>query len=160
MWGHVDDLLARARPLDGLDGADLAGVLGALLGEVRLIFVTRADKVAQAVSLWRAVQTQSWRAGEPAAQDEPEYSFAAIDHLVGVLEADDAAWRAWFDAASTDPVVVRYEDLEAEPAGTVTSVLGALGLDAREVRVPGLRRQADERSAQWAAHYRAERQPA
>ncbi len=160
MWGHVDDLLARARRLDGLGDADLAGVLRALLGEVRLIFVTREDKVAQAVSLWRAVQTQSWRAEEPSADQEPAYSFAAIDHLVGLLEADDAAWRAWFGAEALDPVVVPYDDLEADPAGTVGSVLAGLGLDPRDVRVPGLRRQADARSAQWAAHYRAERRAA
>ena len=111
------------------------------------------------MSLWRAVQTQSWRAEEPA-REEPAYSFAAIDHLVGLLEADDAAWRAWFAAAGLDPMVVPYDDLEADPEGTVRAVLGALGLDARDVAVPGLRRQADERSAQWTAHYRAERQPA
>ena len=40
-----------------------AAVLETLLGDVRLVYVTRADKVAQAVSLWRAVQTQSWRSG-------------------------------------------------------------------------------------------------
>ena len=160
MWGHVDELLARARRLDGLAGADLAAVLRALLGEVRLIFVTRADKVAQAVSLWRAVQTQSWRAGDGAPHEDPAYSFAAIDHLAGRLEADDAAWRAWFGAAGADPIVVPYDDLEADPAGTAGAVLGALGLDDRQVVVPGLRRQADERSAQWAAHYRDERRSA
>jgi LPS sulfotransferase NodH len=169
MWGHVDDVLARARRLDGLAGADLGDVLGALLGEVRPIFVTRPDKVAQAVSLWRAVQTQSWRAGtparatrasgtrEPAAHDEPVYSFAAIDHLVGRLEADDAAWRAWFAARGTAPLVVVYDDLEADPAGTAATVLRALGLDDGGVRAPGVERQADERSARWAARYRDER---
>jgi trehalose 2-sulfotransferase len=163
MWGHVDDLLARAHRIDGLAGADLAAVLRALLGEVRLIFVTRPDKVAQAVSLWRAVQTQSWRAEEPGAaddpapQEEPAYSFAAIDHLVGVLDAHDAAWRAWFAAQGADPVMVRYDDLEADPTGIVAAVLGAVGLDAGGVVVPGLRRQADELSERWAADFRAER---
>jgi LPS sulfotransferase NodH len=166
MWGHVDDLLARAHRIDGLGDADLAAVLRALLGEVRLIFVTRPDKVAQAVSLWRAVQTQSWRAEEPgtaeepAPDEEPAYSFTAIDHLVRVLEAHDAAWRAWFAAEGADPVVVRYDDLEADAAGAVAAVLDALGLDARGVAVPALRRQADELSARWAADYRSERAPA
>jgi LPS sulfotransferase NodH len=166
MWGHVDDLVARARAVDGLGHADLAAVLRALLGEVRLIFVTRPDKVAQAVSLWRAVQTQSWRAEEPGggeepgADDEPAYSFAGIDHLVGLLEAHDAAWRAWFAAQGTDPLVVGYDDLEADPAATVALVLGALGLDAAGIALPALRRQADERSARWADRYRAARRAA
>ena len=157
MWSHVDELLARARRLDGLAGADLGEVLRVLLGTVRFIFVTRADTVAQAVSLWRAVQTQSWRAGEPPTRDEPAYSYAAIDHLVALLEAGDAAWRAWFAAEGADPVVVPYDELEADPTATVGAVLGALGLDPHGLTVPGLRRQADERSARWAARYRAER---
>ena len=28
---------------------------------LRIIFVRRRDKVAQAVSLWKAIQTQQWR---------------------------------------------------------------------------------------------------
>ena len=98
MWGHVEDLLARARALDGLAAADLQTALRALLGDVRLVFVTRSDKVAQAVSLWRAVQTQRWRADAdvPRRPHDAEYRFAAINHLISQLQADDAAWRAWF----------------------------------------------------------------
>jgi LPS sulfotransferase NodH len=57
MWGHVDDLLDRAHELEGVaPDADLHATLRALFGEdLRLVFVTRPDKVAQAVSLWRAV---------------------------------------------------------------------------------------------------------
>ena len=65
MWGHVDDLVARARELPGLAGADLGRDRCARCSATtcRLVYVTRPDKVAQAVSLWRAVQTQTWRAG-------------------------------------------------------------------------------------------------
>src|SRR5215213_7140144 len=41
MWGHVEDLLSRARALDGLAAADLQTALRALLGDVRFVFVTR-----------------------------------------------------------------------------------------------------------------------
>ena len=59
MWGHVDDLVARARELPGLAGADLDDGPATRCSTIsELIFVTRPDKVAQAVSLWRAVQTQ------------------------------------------------------------------------------------------------------
>ena len=160
MWGHVDELLARARRLDGLAGADLAAVLRALLGEVPAHL---RDPGGQGGAGGVAVAggpdpVLARRRGAP--HEDPAYSFAAIDHLAGRLEADDAAWRAWFGAAGADPIVVPYDDLEADPAGTAGAVLGALGLDDRQVVVPGLRRQADERSAQWAAHYRDERRSA
>ena len=96
MWGHVEDFVARARELPGLADADLDAVLRELLDEPELVFVTRRDKAAQAVSLWRAVQTQSWRSGEAPSADSVAYDFEAIDHLVAQLEADERAWSEWF----------------------------------------------------------------
>ena len=86
MWGHTDDFVARARELPGLAGADLDAVLAELLGEPQVVFVSRRDKAAQAVSLWRAVQTQSWRSGEPPNAESVVYDFEGIDHLVSQLE--------------------------------------------------------------------------
>jgi trehalose 2-sulfotransferase len=157
MWGHVDDFLARAGELDGLDGADLATVLDALLGDPALVYVTRPDKVAQAVSLWRAVQTQAWRAGADGAPDRAEYDFAGIDHLRRQLESHDAAWRAWFADHGRACREVSYDDLSADPPGTVRAVLRALGLPDDGVAAPQLRRQGDDRSAEWARRYREER---
>jgi trehalose 2-sulfotransferase len=163
MWGHVEDLVGRARSLDGPRGAGLAGALHALLGsDVRFVFVTRADKVAQAVSLWRAVQTQRWRAEAegPAPRERAEYRFAAIDHLVVQLEQDEAAWQRWFRAARVRPLHVPYEQLSADPCGTVAGVLRFLGLPADDVPAPALRHQRDARSRAWARRYRLERRVA
>lgn len=160
MWGHVEDLLARARQLDGLAGADLATVLQGLLGDVRLVFVTRVDKVAQAVSLWRAVQTQRWSAaaGAPRRPHDAVYSFAAIDHLVATLEAQDAAWRGWFaQRPASPPLELSYEQVGADPRAAVEQVLRFAGLPAVAVADPPLRPQRDDRSRQWAARYASER---
>jgi LPS sulfotransferase NodH len=158
MWGHVADLVARAQALDGLGGADLDRVLDALLGEVRLVHVTRPDTVAQAVSLWRAVQTQAWRlpdaGGDPP--DRAAYVFAGIDHLRRQLEAHDDAWRRWFAASGRDVLAISYDELGADPRGTAQRVLNALGLPADGVPEPGIRRQGDDRSRAWAERYRDE----
>lgn len=163
MWGHVADLVSRARALDGLAGADLATSLHALLGEVRLVFVTRTDTVAQAVSLWRAVQTRRWRAdaGAPRRPYHAEYRFSAIDHLVAQLEAQEAAWREWFARHAADPLEVVYEQLVAEPAAAVADVLRFVGLPAEiEPGEPPLRRQRDARSLAWAERYVSEKRAA
>jgi LPS sulfotransferase NodH len=162
MWGHVGDLLARAHDLDGVPAApDLDATLTALLGdELTLVHVTRPDKVAQAVSLWRAVQTQTWRAGRGTPADQARYSFAGIDHLVAQLTDHDAAWRTWFAATGRTPHVVSYDDLAADPAGVVGGVLRALGLPAGDVPAPATERQGDARSLAWADRYRAEREAA
>ena len=115
MWGHVEDLVIRARQLPGLADASLEQVVRALLDDPQLIFVTRRDKVAQAVSLWRAVQTQRWRADDDSKAESPVYEFAAIDHLVSQLESDERSWKQWFARTGQRPFVVTYDQLEAAP---------------------------------------------
>ena len=57
MWTHLLDVAERLdRPAD-------PALLEERLPELRYVHVTRGDKVAQAVSLWRAVQTRAWRSG-------------------------------------------------------------------------------------------------
>lgn len=157
MWGHVEDLLARARELPGLAGADLEQVLRQLLDDPQLVFVTREDKVAQAVSLWRALQTESWRAEDAPKAHAPVYDLTAIDHLVSRLESDEKSWTAWFARAGKAPFAVTYEQLEEAPAETVAAVLHALGLPDGTVPVPPLARQRDELSEAWIDRYRRER---
>jgi trehalose 2-sulfotransferase len=161
MWGHVPELLGHARELDGLAGAELATVVRSLLGDVRLVFVTRRDKVAQAVSLWRAIQTGRWRADARADPAPPAevYRFAAIDHLAGQLAAHDAAWRDWFaNRAPSLPLVLDYDELVADPRATVGRVLRFAGLPAVDPGEPPLRAQRDARSDEWAQRYARERE--
>jgi len=151
MWGHTRDLLHRTRRLDGLADADLATTLRRLLRDPALIFVVREDKVAQAVSLWRAVQTQTWRGS--AAADQSVYRFGAIDHLRKQLQVDEAEWRAWLASNSLHHYEVRYSELAADPAVVVGGVLRFLGLPSEALAQPPLERQADSRSVQWAQRY-------
>ncbi len=157
MWGHLPDFVARARALPGLQSADLATLLAMLLGEPTFIFVTRQDKVGQAVSLWKALQTQSWRADDESADHEPTYDFAAIDYLAGQLEADERAWTRWFVRSGRHPTQVRYERLDESPRQVVGEVLEVLGLADAAVPDPPLKRQRDELSLEWIDRYLRDR---
>lgn len=158
MWGHVEDFLSRVRELDGLTGASLETALRALLGEPKLVYVARQDKISQAVSLWRAVQTQAWRSnGGRPSRDESRYEFGAIDHLVARLEDHDRAWRSWFAGSGFAPLDLSYESLEDDPRACVASVLRALELPDEDVPTPPTARQRDERSEEWVARYLEER---
>jgi LPS sulfotransferase NodH len=157
MWGHVEDFLSRARELPGLAGADLHSVLTELLDSPRLVFVTRPDKVAQAVSLWRAVQTQAWRDDGDGSPGAAVYDFDGIDHLVEQLEAHDAAWLEWFEATGQRPIEASYAQMDQAPVETVAGVLEALGLSRLEAPDPHLSRQRDDVSLAWAERYRRDR---
>jgi trehalose 2-sulfotransferase len=160
MWSYFGDFLAGLRDAAPPGAAD-DELLSALLGDVRYVQVVRRDKVLQAVSLWRALQTQAWR-DEGAEGEPPEavYHGGAIAHLAAELTAHEAAWGAWFAEHGIVPAVVVYEQLDEDVETTVRALLGTLGLDpgdAWHFEPPRLRRQADERSRRWAERFASER---
>ena len=137
MWSHVPDLTAR------LDGRTLEDVFGPL----RYVQVVRRDKVAQAVSLWTAIQTQAWNSKD-APEREPVYSFAAIRHLVAWLAACERGWSGWLKGR--DPMVIVYEDFVGDPEPVISSLAGA------PAPPTPLRRQSGARSDEWADRFVAE----
>ena len=150
MWTHLLDLAARlGRPAD-------AALLAERFADPRYVHVTREDKLAQAVSLWRAVQTREWRAGDVVERDAAVYHGGAITHLAAQLTEQDDAWRGWFAEQGIEPFTVRYEALAEDPHGVVRRVLGHIGAGPAEVPEPPLRRQGDDRSARWVERARAE----
>ena len=170
MWGYLGDFLAGARLLDpSLAAAPDADVLRAVLGggaEVPIVQVLRRDKVGQAISLWRAIQTQRWRdEGEPGAAAgggarEPVYHRAAIAHLRDVLTAGEESWTAWLAERGIAPLrVVVYEELVPALEPTIRGLLADLGIDeepAEGFAVPRMRRQSNGTSAEWRERFVAE----
>ncbi|MDW5594266.1 Stf0 family sulfotransferase [Conexibacter stalactiti] len=158
MWDHVDDFTARAGQLDGVGaGAGLAEVLDRLFGELRLVYVRREDTVAQAISFWRAIQTQAWRHDPDAKHAPPAYHYGAIDHLVTLLEQHDAAWQRWFADGGREPLTLVYEQLRDDVSGAVGEIVRSLGLTVGELPAPALSRQRDGTSREWAQRFREER---
>jgi LPS sulfotransferase NodH len=149
MWAHLADLGRR------LGQDDLPALVDAEFDRPGFVWVRRADKVRQAVSLWRAMQTQSWRAENEPSAGEPQFSYAAIDHLVSELEGQDAAWARFFAAASGAVLQLTYEDIADDLPGALARTLDHIGVPSPgdALRVPSMRRQADERSDAWAEAY-------
>jgi trehalose 2-sulfotransferase len=163
MWGYLPDLLLGLRELP--EAAHLKGpeALAAAFPDLRYVQVLRRDKVAQAISLWTAVQTAQWRDEGDGREDsghEPRYAFRGIDHLVGQLTAQERAWTRWFATARIEPVTVVYEELADAPREVVGAVLDGLDLERADVPEPRMRRQSSPRSLEWSARYQADREAA
>jgi len=157
MWGHMGEFLLYARRVAGDYECDDRTAIEAMLPSPRYVWLRRTDVVAQAVSWTKAAQTNDWRGG---GEEKPvAYSFEQIDWLEHQIRVWDGAWRRWFAAQGIEPLLLSYEELAADPTGTVDRVLSLLGLE-RPAGGPGpvstLRRQADEVSELWIARYRAE----
>ena len=165
MWGYFDDFAQNLATLPGLEGASLTEALGTTFPALRFVQILRADKIGQAISLWTAVQTLTWRDEGDGSHDgerkhvEPFYDFTAIDHLVNLQTEHEQAWTHWLDTHSFPVRRVGYEELAEAPQETVREViewLGVPGGEAARVPPPKMRKQSNGRSAEWAQQYRAD----
>lgn len=164
MWNYLDDFRLRMAELPGLGDLSFNERLDAVFPRLKIIFIRRRDKVAQAVSLWKAIQTQQWRTesesdSEEVDADEPpnvEYDYRAIEYLLNELHRWDARWEDWFHATGREPIRVFYDEFTISRAATIGRILDALGIDPPEPEGKTPKRQADDLSKDWVARFRAE----
>jgi LPS sulfotransferase NodH len=163
MFNQIAEVQALTSTLPEFMGLHGAPLLQALIGSptaLRYVWARRADTTRQAISMWKAVQTRTWRGDEPGDARRPEYHFEAIDHLRARLEADESGWLRFFETHRIEPLVVRYEaDLERDRAQTIRAVLRFIEVPVPEdlVTEAALERQADALTEEWVAAYHRDR---
>jgi len=164
MWETLSELIARLAGLYPTVIGDRAS-LEAAFGPIAFIHLSRADKVAQAVSRVKALQSGLWHMGadgterERGAAEAPQgYDPMLIRQFVDELEADERGWANWFATEAITPLELTYDDLSANPAATARQMLLALNLDPSiaDGIAPRTGRMADAQSAEWITRFRSE----
>ena len=140
-------------------GLSLADHLDRLFPNLRYVWVTRRDKVRQAVSLVKAKQSAQWKAisAQPQSCDPAEYNFHVVDLALRRIVQEECLWEEYFTRAGVTPFTVVYEDLVRNYESTVRGLLDhfQIGLPREYVfPVPRLHKQADAVSEQWVERYR------
>jgi len=84
MWGYFNGFVTGLRwAVPGRQKLPVCELAPSVFPNLHYVFVTRRDKVRQAVSLWKAIQTWSWSTQQLGAENRPlVYSESAIDHLI------------------------------------------------------------------------------
>jgi trehalose 2-sulfotransferase len=178
MWGYLGDFVSLVRSIPEYRDLPLAELLPAVFPDLTFVRVLRANKVRQAVSLWKAIQTATWRqkggdeadpvAGVPEDADVPPYkafldeqvptlrfNYNAISHLLTQILRDEARWDAFFEHVRIKPVLVLYENFAADYETSTFNVLERLGLSLPEgFKVePRIKSQSDGINDDWARRY-------
>jgi LPS sulfotransferase NodH/glycosyltransferase involved in cell wall biosynthesis len=136
----------------------LAAAPGAL-PPTRYVWIVRRDRVGQAISWERAEQAGTWAhlAGERRlVVPRPRFAASAIAHRLAEIERQEAAWRAWFEAAGATPIRVAYEDLAADYEGTARRMARALAIEVPAALPMGQRTlvaMADRTTEQWVRRF-------
>lgn len=138
--------------------------LHAAFGKILFIHLSRADKLAQAVSRVKAEQTGLWHRAPDGTEIErlsppapPRYDHAHIAATLAELEQADAAWSSWFAGHGIEPLRLTHEALAADPAAQVRRICRALGqtLPQGLDLTPPVAVLADATNADWIARFRA-----
>jgi trehalose 2-sulfotransferase len=167
MWGYFGDFVSLLREIPEYREVPIQELLPAVFPDLRYVRVVRANKVRQAVSLWKAVQTATWRSED--ADDETvdeadtsnglgprlKFHFRAIEHLLDQILAHEACWDAFFEHCGVQPHVVFYEDFVESYEHTALGVLRHVGIEEPDA-VDFERRmqpQTDELNRRWAQRF-------
>lgn len=163
MWAYFRDFVRLAlRTPEGAGMTPYEAPAAVLPNMNGYIWIRRGDTVRQAVSLWKALQTQQWRADHEggmsgqAARRELRFHFAAVDHLRLRIDEHNAAWQSFLERSGANYVGVVYEELIEDYERTMRRVMSAMGLPLPEYLGPehlGMRRQADALSEEWVRLY-------
>lgn len=173
-WRDVEELYLRFHPdeHDAIRAEPYAdpspdtysriyAMLCRLFPNPRVVYLYRSDRLRQATSLAKAVQTGAFREipGVPGADSRPEfvYDYDQILKLMALGEVCDARWRAMFRSVGIDPARVRYEDLVLDFPGTVNALLRHLDIGETAVVSPRLQPQADRVSEDFMWRFLCER---
>ena len=121
----------------------------------RYIHLTRRDKTAQAISLYRATTGGAWlkRRGdaETVQYRQTPLDVLAIERIERRLRENDWRWVSYFARYRINALTIAYEALSGDYAGTVRAVLSFLSLPGTEdlkIPPPWLQRQGDAVSRQ------------
>lgn len=168
MWQYLGDFAGLLRNIPEYRHLPLADLLPAAFPNLTFVRVIRANKIRQAVSLWKAVQTASWSDVGAAKSDDPPYRayldaqrpqlrfhYGAISHLLEQTLAAEASWDAFFEHTRIKPILVLYENFAADSATSTLNILERLELDIPEdLRLePGMKSQSDSINDDWARRF-------
>ena len=175
MWGYFSDFVSLLRNIPEYREVPLAELLPTVFPDLTFVRVVRANKVRQAVSLWKAVQTATWRedqANAKAASVEEDgsppyrsfieehrpqlrFHYRAIDHLLEQLLIEEASWDAFFEHVGVKPILVLYENFAADYETSTLNLLERLGLSCPDdfEFEPRMKRQSDNVNDDWVKRY-------
>jgi LPS sulfotransferase NodH len=124
-----------------------------------VIYLTRGDKVGQAISYARAIQTRRWFAAVEE-QNPAEYSYARIRAQEKAIRDQERFWERIFDVTGTVPLRVEYEQLLSDRAAVMHRIADFAGVKldpAQRLEIGNIEKQSDRTNDDWRERYLEDR---
>ena len=163
-WNNLRWALAKFSEMPRFAGLDRGALLRTAFPGLRVVDVTRRDRVRQAVSWARMAQDGMWV--DPVSEPEPawpppagppRYDYRLIEALEALIAASQDGWRQLYDELGLTPYRVVYEELSSADGyeQTIRGVLDHLGLADYQgpIPAPQTRRQSNDLNEAWVDAY-------
>ncbi|PYJ49061.1 MAG: hypothetical protein DME87_10630 [Verrucomicrobia bacterium] len=166
MSWYLDDFLSRLRETRAFGDAETVDLklLQNAFPRLKFVHVFRRNKLRQALSTARALQTGLWKVQKgKTIQREPQFDAELIEQCLKEGQRQEKAWECFFQRIGVNPFRVEYEKLCQDYEGTIRAVLDFLRISLpRRTRIgpPVTVRQADDISRAWEERFVAERSAA
>lgn len=163
MGGYFHTVLDNYRVLPQYQDMGDYDLMNALLYTPQYIWLIRKDKVRQAVSIVKALQTNVWRKqthSDDEVEHTPIFDFDKIDFYYNRILSAEAEWELYFKKNNIVPFKIAYEDLVQNYEQTAVEILNFLNLPADNLTFASrqLKRQANRSNDEWVSQYHAIRQ--
>lgn len=129
------------------------------------IFMTRRNKVRQAVSWWKAINDGIWHKhnNDDSNKDESlkdKYDSNALHHLLKETVLRECAIQEYFKNENINPLTIVYEDFISDYENTIRRILDFLELDHSNIiiQAPPIFKTATDFSEEWVQRFRSELQ--
>jgi trehalose 2-sulfotransferase len=163
MSWYLLDFLARLREAHGFGNSTTSDLelLGSAFPRLRFLRIVRRNKLRQALSTARALQTGLWKVQKgKSVLREPEFDPDLIEQSLHEAERQEKIWDDFFGRIGVKPFEVEYEKLCQDYEWTIRAVLNFLRIKlpaGARVGPPVTTQQADEISRIWEKRFLAER---
>jgi LPS sulfotransferase NodH len=161
MGWYLEKFLARIRETGAFGDAATSDLdmLRRTFPCLQFVEILRQNKMRQAISKARALQTGLWKIQEgkkPVA--EPQFDPTLIARCLEDVRREENIWVQFFKRIGIEPFRVGYEDLCRDYEGSIRAVLDFLQVRLpRRIKItaPITIKQTDELSDQWEERYLA-----
>lgn len=136
--------------------------LDKLFLQPKYVWLSRRDKLAQAISEVMAIETNVWLVNahpdwyKERVTHVPTFNFVTIRNFVERFKLYDACWEQFFASHEIAPFRVIYEEFEQDYEGTLLRLLDYLEIERPAdliIPPPAIAKQRTELNAQWAEQY-------
>ncbi len=165
-YSLIFDEIKSLRGLSKESKVSAEELLGDFFPNCQHIYLTRRNKIRQAVSWWKAIKDNVWHLeSSQEYMDEKEfydenYDFAALKHLFTEATLRECAMQEYFSNYNIRPMTFVYEDMAKNFKSTIEQVLDYLGIERDKVQVKDsfYKKTATSNSEIWVQRFREDLQ--